>query len=451
MNKKLLAVAVASALAVPGVAFAQASSVTISGIFKVGFDSIKNDNATSTGSPTGAGNPARLNNQQQRITDNSSRIIFSVNENLGGGLAAIAQVDVRFAPTNSNSNFGGNTFVGLKSTQWGQLTLGRNDLHYGAAPDDTAAKAGALQGAAISLFDFIQVPGQLVAATGRSTAAGVTAAGAINAVNIPIANATRTPNVVKYDTPVWNGFNATVAYSANPLGAQSGDMSIPYDQATANAAPPAQTVNNGYRATRNGYAWNVRPEYRNGPLLLGYSYWMAKPDAPLFGFNAAGGTTGAAAVGSLDQRGDSLYGSYQFGGFKVGVGFNRSRVNVVSSPDPTIIGSGGRAAERDAWSLPMSYVMGPHNFVGHYTKANNVKSDVSQGVTSGTGAYMYSLAYVYDMSARTSLGLTYSVIHNDSYANYTYFTGNGTLGSPDATPVAGERQQLLHLGIKHAF
>lgn len=451
MNKKLLAVAVASALAVPGVAFAQASTVTISGIFKVGFDSIKNDNATSTGAA--AGNAGRLNNQQLRVTDNSSRIIFSVAEGLGGGLSAIGQLDVRFAPNNSNANFGGNSFVGLKSTQWGQLTLGRNDLHYGAAPDDTAAKAGALQGAAISLMDYIQLPGVLVPATGRSTAVGVVpATGLINAVNIPIANATRTPSVVKYDTPVWNGFNATVAYSANPIGAaQPADMSIPGDTVTRDALTAA-----GTRSTRNGYAWNVRPEYRNGPLLLGYSYWMAKPDAPLVPASITNGSGGngsntTAVAGFLDQRGDALYGSYQYGGFKFGLGWNRSRVNAATSNVPALLGSGGRVAERDSWSIPMSYVMGPHNFVGHYTKANNIKSDVTNAFTSGTGAYMYSLAYVYDMSARTSLGLTFSQIKNSENANYTYFTGNGTLGSPDATPVAGERQSLLHLGIKHAF
>jgi predicted porin len=447
MNKKLLAVAVAGALAAPGVVFAQASAVTISGIFKLGFDSIKNDNATSTGLPTG--NAGRLNNQQLRVTDNSSRIIFSVSEGLGNGLSAIGQLDIRFAPNNSNANFGGNSFVGMKSTKWGQLTLGRNDLHYGAAPDDTAAKAGALQGAAVSLFDFIQMPG-ISNAVGVSTAAGVVSGtGAINAVNIPVANATRTPSVVKYDTPSFSGFTATVAYSANPIsGTQPADMSIVGDTTTRDTA-----VNTGNRSTRNGYAWNVRPEYRNGPMLLGYSYWVAKPDAPLFPAtitSGAGGTSPTAVVGFLDQRGDSLYGSYQFGGFKAGLGWNRSRVNAATSSSAAL-GGGGRVAERDAWSLPMSYVMGPHNFVGHYTKANNIKSDVAGAITSGTGAYMYSLAYVYDFSARTSVGLTFSQIHNDAYANYTYFTGNGTLGSPDATPVAGERQNLLHLGIKHAF
>jgi predicted porin len=451
MNKKLLAVAVAGALAVPGVAFAQASAVTISGIFKLGFDSIKNDNATSTGTPVG--NAGRLNNQQLRVTDNSSRLIFSVNESLGNGLSAIGQLDVRFAPNNANANFGGNSFVGFKSTKWGQLTLGRNDLHYGAAPDDTAAKAGALQGAAISLFDYIQLPGINVAATGVSTAAGVVpATGLINAVNIPIANATRTPSVVKYDTPSFSGFTATVAYSANPIGAaQPSDMSVVGDTATRDALITA-----GTRSTRNGYAWNVRPEYNNGPLKLGYSYWVAKPDAPLVPASITNGSGGngsntAAVAGFLDQRGDSLYGSYQFGGFKAGLGWNRSRVNASTSNVPALLGSGGRVAERDAWSIPMSYVMGPHNFVGHYTKANNIKSDVVGAVTSGTGAYMYSLAYVYDFSARTSVGLTFSQIHNDRYSNYTYFTGNGTLGSPDATPVAGERQNLIHLGMKHAF
>jgi len=450
MNKKLLAVAVASALAAPGVAFAQASSVTISGIFKVGVDSIKNDNATSTG--TGVGNPGRLNNQQVRVTDNSSRIIFNVVEGLGNGLEAIGQLDIRFSPINTGA-FGasGNTWVGMRSKAWGQLTLGRNDLHYGAAPDDTAAKAGALQGAAVSVFDYIQMPGINVAATGKSTAAGVTAAGLINAVNIPIANATRTPSVIKYDTPSWSGFSAVVAYSANPLTVASADMAIVGDSVTKDAA-----TTSGLRSTRNGYAWNLRPEYNNGPLKIGYSYWQAKPDAPVVPAAITNGSGGngsnpAAIVGFMDQRGDSVYGSYKWGGFKAGLAWNRSRVNASTSNVPALLGSGGRVAERDAWSVPLSYVWGPHNIVGHYTKAGNIKSDVAGAVTSGTGAYQISLAYVYDMSKRTSLGLTWSQMHNDQYANYTYFTGSGVLASPDSQPVAGERQNLIQATIRHAF
>src|SRR5450759_293141 len=110
MNKKLLAVAVAGALAAPGVALAQASSVTISGMFKVGVDNIHYSGATSTGNtlttvaapgvPVGTLlTPGRIGNtRENRVSDNSSRIIFGIREDLGNGLAAVAQLDMRFNP-----------------------------------------------------------------------------------------------------------------------------------------------------------------------------------------------------------------------------------------------------------------------------------------------------------------------------------------------------------------
>src|SRR5471032_3364991 len=118
MNKKLLAVAVAGALAAPGVALAQASSVTITGVFKVGLENLSYSNVPSN---------TRLNNSQMRVVDNSSQIYFQMVEGLGNGLEAIAKLDVRFAPDqNSNDNAclptkfassigSGNTWVGLRS------------------------------------------------------------------------------------------------------------------------------------------------------------------------------------------------------------------------------------------------------------------------------------------------------------------------------------------------
>ncbi|HEV8094695.1 MAG TPA: porin, partial [Burkholderiales bacterium] len=64
MNKKLLAVAVAGALAAPGVALAQ-SSVTISGNFKASFQQYKIGNAA----PARAG----TNTSQTLVHDDSSR------------------------------------------------------------------------------------------------------------------------------------------------------------------------------------------------------------------------------------------------------------------------------------------------------------------------------------------------------------------------------------------
>jgi predicted porin len=115
MNKKLMAVAVASALAAPGVALAQASSVTISGFFKASMDQVAYSRATSVSTTNFAGitpvvlNPVagttlqpigRAGNQSEtRLSDNSSRIIFGIREDLGNGLAAVAQLDQRFETT----------------------------------------------------------------------------------------------------------------------------------------------------------------------------------------------------------------------------------------------------------------------------------------------------------------------------------------------------------------
>ena len=87
MNKKLIAVAVAGLFAAPTAALAQ-SSVTISGQIKGGFESLKlNSGALSRG-----------NASQHGVVDDSSALVFSVREDLGGDLAAVVRLDMRIKP-----------------------------------------------------------------------------------------------------------------------------------------------------------------------------------------------------------------------------------------------------------------------------------------------------------------------------------------------------------------
>ncbi len=416
MNKKLLAVAVAGALAAPGVALAQASSVTISGFFKVGVENIN----------YGSAGQGRLNSSQTRVQDNSSRMLFNSTEDLGNGLSAVGQLDLRFTPNSatatptSNPIGSGNTWVGLASKSWGRITVGRHDLHYGKAPDDTAAKAGALEAAAISLFDYI---GSTV-----------------------IANGSRTQNVVRYDMPNINGLDATVAWSSNPVGNQNGDMVCAGGAAATSCT--AAITNPPVLSNRRGDGWNINPQYTNGPFQIGYDYWRARPD-----FVAASGTAAALSVYSavpFDQRGDSVYGYYKFGGFKVGLGWNKSRLETSASGQIAGFGSGAKVGERTAWTLPMSYVWGPHNVVGHYTRTNNISSDTGTYAGTATSARMIAIAYVYDLSKRTSLGLTYAKINNDANINYNFFTST-SFGGTDTAPINGESPRLLQATIKHMF
>src|SRR6266540_3396126 len=92
MQKKLLAVAVAGALAVPGVAMAQA--VTISGALNLWMESAGASGATQTQTVAG-GTPTTFDvKSRSRIQDgNGSNIRFTAVEDLGGGMQAFGQVE----------------------------------------------------------------------------------------------------------------------------------------------------------------------------------------------------------------------------------------------------------------------------------------------------------------------------------------------------------------------
>lgn len=372
----------------PAIALAAGSSVTITGDFKVGVENFSMGNAAST----------RANSSEMRVVDNSSQIHFNVNEDLGGGLAAIGQLDIRPAFNSGNMSAGGNTFVGLKGDSWGQVTLGRWDLHYYNTGDTIAAKAGALEAWNVALMDG--------------------AAGGL----VGIANMTRTPNVVRYDSPNWNGFAFTGAWSANPI-------------------PPAATSNDLGTAVagatnRRGNGYVLTPSFTASNWGAGYSYWEAKEDNP-------GLVTSTATIGNADQRSDKLWGYYNFSGFRIALAWDKSRLN-----DPT---NGTELSSRTSWSIPLSYNMGPHTFYLTYTKAGNDSSwNAIRNDGLDSGAKEIALAYNYDLSKLTSVGITYAKISNDSGAQFNLFT-SVPLGSADVAAKPGEDPSILQATIRQGF
>ncbi len=374
MNKKLLAVAVAGALALPGVALAQ-SSVTISGFLKMGIDNVK------------LGNSAKSPSSEMRVQDDSSRIIFNVREDLGGGLAAIAQIDWRVTPDTGTDAISGNNHVGFVSKDWGRIFLGRQDIHYGGRESYLTAK-GSLKADSISLLVF---------AGGGGTA---------------IAGGTRTPNIIHYTTPNWGGFTMIAAYSTSPNAGTSVEADI------------GSTF-------RKGRAWNLNPNMAGRNYVLGYSYWNQKNDLL--------GMAGGNALASADQRGDRLYGSYRWDGLRVGLAWDKSKLKGATN--------GVVLSNRTAWSLPVSYTWGANEIHGHYTKARDDKA--TAGVNDG--AKMFALSYQYSLSKRTALALTYAKITNETGAFYQLFTSGGALGSASAGVAAGEDPRILAATVLHSF
>jgi hypothetical protein len=117
MKKSLLALAVLGAFA--GTASAQ-SSVTIYGIVDA---AVRFQTNMGTGSGSGDGlwtlAPGGMS---------QSRLGFNINEDLGGGLRAIANMEHRFNSDNgmvADTDFWRQSWVGLQSSSFGRITIGR--------------------------------------------------------------------------------------------------------------------------------------------------------------------------------------------------------------------------------------------------------------------------------------------------------------------------------------
>lgn len=180
MNKKLIALAVAAAIA-PAAALADSGNVTIYGQASASYDNIS----------TGAAGQDTLH----RISSNNSRLGFKGTEDLGNGLSALWQVETTVAldgGTAATTLGSRNTFLGLSSKTMGTALFGRHDTPY---------KLGTG-----SLDVFVDTMGDYNSIIGRTEVTGLTFD-------------SRLSQVAAYISPTWSGFHFAVAtVAANEAG-----------------------------------------------------------------------------------------------------------------------------------------------------------------------------------------------------------------------------------------
>jgi predicted porin len=402
MQKKLLAMAVAGALALPGAALA-ASSVTITGFFKLSYAWVKVPQVAGVGNCPAAGS---CEDTQDRVQDESSRIYFRVVEDLGGGLQAIGQIDWRIALDNGVNGTSGANWVGLRSKSWGELGIGRYDLHYIYTEDQSYSRGGSLKMTNTSIIAF--------------SGGGIA----------PVANASRTPNAIRWFSPNWNGFTIVGAYSTNPYGASENDL--------------------GQTGVSSGYAWNFAPQYNAKNWGVGFSYYKGLSD----GTSATiGGFAPVVAPAQAEGTSWRVNAHYQMGGFRIGVVWDNSEWKDKNSTITGPLGISNKVSDRDAWSIPMRYDWGKHSIFGHYSQAQDDDGSAFTGVNAvDSGAKMFAIGYAYSLSKRTKLSLNYAKIRNDTGARYNLFTSAaGSLGSTDAGVPAGSNPSQIAVTVTHNF
>lgn len=233
MQKKLIALAVASAALASSAALAQ-TNVTIYGSVDAGF-AFRNDHLND-----GVGSQKAIDSGMSA----GNRLGFTGVEDLGNGLKAAFVLEAGFqADTGEHAQggklFGRQAYVGLVGSA-GTFVAGRlYTPHYSLLSAIDPFKAGTV-GQYRNVF-----------------ASGVTLASNLGGENL--FDPTRVDNTVAWISPTWAGFNVTAAYATNAIGQEGVEN---------RGSAPLGTGDNRVLA--------VLPRYTNGPVDVGLSYHQIK-------------------------------------------------------------------------------------------------------------------------------------------------------------------------------
>jgi len=471
INKKVMAVAVAGALALPGVALAQ---VTISGGFRMSMSqhsignvvSFANQPTAANGGPAASTSSGRYNTAGQasntsetRISDNVSQIIFGVREDLGGGLTAVGRYEWR--PTIdgagnaallgglSSGTSAATNFVGVESSTMGTLRVGSVTVFSGAGGTGSTftSDRGLAFASAVGISQqigngAIVAQGQLAAAQQLNFAQG------------------RHTNAIVWNSPSWSGFGLDLVWSSQNAGEDS-DLAVPVIGATQTA--------------RKGQMVVIAPKYTVGGFSGSYLYmdnkndgqtanavasvptWIGAGVAATALNVAAASATATGTIRSNDIKAHKAYGTYDFGnGFTAQAIWTRVTLTngYSGAAAQTSFTGGNKLSEKTIWQLGARYNTGPHSFTADYTKAGSDKIVTNAaGQTGQTGAKSIAAGWMYELSKRTEVGLTYVKTTNDTNtANGPQDTANFALGGTGTRfNNAGESYSVFGGNITHKF
>jgi predicted porin len=393
MQKKLLAIAVAGALA-PAAAMAQ-STVEIYGRANVGIDQW-----SAKGSVVAGGdNAGRL-----RVYDFGSRLGFRVNESLGGGMRAFvvieSGVNIDSGTMSGQSNTATNTSTGFWASRdsyagiggnWGDVRFGRQSPFYGNGIIMQAA-SNYINNAMDSAFSF---GGPVGSPSGRE------------------------PNVLSYNSPTFGGFNASLSWGP---GASEGSVYTGTGQ-------------------KKEQVMAVTGRYTGGALRAQFDWAERSNTGNVEGRDRTGWKVGAGWAYAPGSQISAIYGEIQF----------------KSVPTTQIGGVGQGALSGDSpkvpiWILNWEHMFGQFQVIAQYANFGDIKG---LGADPGnTNAQGYTLAGKYFLSKRTGVYASYSKLDNKD--NAFWDMSNAGFSSANAGGVLtnanrGADPQVFAVGVMHNF
>jgi predicted porin len=390
MKKTILATSTLALLGAAGVARAQ-NSVTLYGVVDTGLIYVHNANGNEKQVGTSSGNLS------------GNRWGLKGQEDLGGGLKAIFQLESGFDINTGKLGQGGREFgrqayVGLTSDKAGTVTLGRQydplvDMVQGITGDNNWAS-------------IVGTPGDVD----------------------NYDNSSRLNNAVKYVSPIYAGLQFEGAYG----------------------------FSNGAGTTGQGQTWSGAVAYNNGPLALaaGY-YYTSNPSA------------GRSATAWNSPSSDSIFDSPINGGYASAHSIAIARAAAQYAIGPvTLGGSYSNAKYRpdgfSAFTSTQTYNIGSVFANYQLTPALLIGTGYTYEKASGDAAAKYHQVGIgadYSLSKRTDF-YALGAYQHASGTQTTYVTNGGVTTRVDQAAQASigsfgyagtSTQELVIVGIRHKF
>ena len=422
MNKKLVAVAVAGVLAAPLAAQAQTANVTLYGRLNIDYELVNGKQA-----PDAAGNQS--NPSVSRLSSNSSRLGVRGTESLGGGLNAIFQIESNVSGDTGNSSTSGlasrETFVGLQGA-WGTFKMGKFLMPY----DDLHPIFGNVPTYTTSILSTADLWSQ---GTLSKFAGGFDA---------------RLGNSLRYDSPVWSGFNFSSQVSLRDSSGFADNVGP-----SANPANPILGGDNGDHASevRHAYVFGIAGYYNNGPIQAGLGY---ERNVKVRNYSVIGGTLNA------NDWALTATAAYNFGVVRPAIVYER--LNYEVPPLLATTGSNMQNLTRNLWGVTATAPVGPGAVYFAWILARDGAGSAPDGsrvggLTKGenTQSTQWELSYTYPLSKRTQVYAGYVKLQNQQNAAYTFninaYTINTNCTVSQPTCGSNGKPQGLVLGMIHLF
>jgi len=441
MQKKLIAVAVGSALGAIGAAPALAQNATVSIYGTLYGEYSRINNGAKTAAAT----------DQYQSYDHwqnpGSELGIRGEEKLGGGLSAWFQCSMSMeyrgsgnaSSTNSqaggtlctrNSALGmkggfGNVFYGNWNTPFARVSVAGNT---GAQETGIWGNSHLLAGTSTTtgMSAPSQVINNVVAAAPGTVGAATANAAQVNSAQQAVFRR-RQNNLLTYETPNFSGFTMMGAVTTRN---------------NASAATQAQLKSR---------LWSVGAQYANGPFYIGAAY---EKHNDFYNLAAAGLATAATAANIAaftaanaapiggEEHAYTISGSYTFSNnLKVGGVFHDIRSNTAV----------GVVSSVKTWHVGMDWMIsGPHGMRAGYTKAGDIGGPLGAAMPTrpaagpNTSANMWQARYVFQASKRTEFTLGFSRTHNSTGAAYE-------TGGASTAQLAGSNSNAIGAAMQHRF